>query len=143
MLTRRGAPFLPCQIPCLICHIPVLWFLVCPACRLQAIRRAGSILKDQLSVFMDLQGEAQQGISAGETQVDPLLLLAVGRVAAQNLLGVTTPIGKLRNRDHVHAETNKPVMVTYHPAYLLRSPLEKRKAYADLCAVRRRLDALA
>ncbi len=43
----------------------------------EAIRRAGSILKDQLSVFMDLQGEAQQGISAGETQVDPLLLRPV------------------------------------------------------------------
>ena len=43
----------------------------------EAIRRAGSILKDQLSVFMDLQGEAQQGVSAGETQVDPLLLRPV------------------------------------------------------------------
>jgi DNA-directed RNA polymerase subunit alpha len=43
----------------------------------EAIRRAGGILKDQLSVFVDLQGEAQQGISAGETQVDPLLLRPV------------------------------------------------------------------
>jgi DNA-directed RNA polymerase subunit alpha len=43
----------------------------------EAIRRAGSILKDQLSVFMDLQGESQQGASTGEIQVDPLLLRPV------------------------------------------------------------------
>jgi DNA-directed RNA polymerase subunit alpha len=43
----------------------------------EAIRRAGGILKDQLSVFVDLQGEAQPGASAGETQVDPLLLRPV------------------------------------------------------------------
>lgn len=81
-------------------------------------------------------------LNAQIARVDPALLLAVGRVAAQNLLGVTTPIGKLRSRDHVHAGSGKPMLVTYHPAYLLRSPLEKRKAYADLCAARRRLDAL-
>lgn len=80
-------------------------------------------------------------LNAQIDQIDPTLLLAVGRVAAQNLLGVSTPIGKLRGREHVHPGTGKPVLVTYHPAYLLRSPLEKRKAYADLLGVVRRLGA--
>ncbi|RMF97165.1 MAG: DNA-directed RNA polymerase subunit alpha [Gammaproteobacteria bacterium] len=43
----------------------------------EAIRHAGAILKDQLSVFVDLQGETQAGAAAGETQVDPLLLRPV------------------------------------------------------------------
>jgi len=71
--------------------------------------------------------------------VAPELILAVGRIAAQNLLGVTTPIGKLRGAQHVHPGTHTPVLVTYHPAYLLRSPLEKRRAWEDLKQVARRL----
>jgi DNA polymerase len=64
--------------------------------------------------------------------VQPALILAVGRIAAQNLLQTTTPIGKLRGRVHLLRDTGIPVVVTYHPAYLLRSPGEKRKAWADL-----------
>jgi uracil-DNA glycosylase family 4 len=64
--------------------------------------------------------------------VAPELILAVGRIAAQNLLGVSTPIGKLRGHLHTHAASGTPVLVTYHPAYLLRSPLEKRRAWQDL-----------
>ena len=60
----------------------------------------------------------------------PKLILAVGRIAAQNLLNTDTPIGKLRGR--VHKVYGIPVVVTYHPAYLLRSPGEKRKAWVDL-----------
>lgn len=71
--------------------------------------------------------------------VAPELILAVGRIAAQNLLGVSTPIGKLRGRDHRHPTTDTPVLVTYHPAYLLRSPLEKRRAWEDLKHVAQRL----
>lgn len=63
--------------------------------------------------------------------VKPRIILAVGRVAAQNLLKTTTPIGKLRGYVHSYADT--PLVVTYHPAYLLRSPLEKRRAWDDLC----------
>ena len=62
--------------------------------------------------------------------VQPRIILAVGRIAAQNLLRTTTPIGKLRGI--VHAYQNVPLVVTYHPAYLLRSPLEKRRAFDDL-----------
>jgi DNA polymerase len=72
--------------------------------------------------------------------VAPELILAVGRIAAQNLLGVSTPIGKLRGREHRHPGTGTPVRVTYHPAYLLRSPLEKRRAWEDLKAVARKLE---
>jgi len=60
----------------------------------------------------------------------PDIILAVGRIAAQNLLKTTTPIGKLRGR--VHEYQSVPLVVTYHPAYLLRSPLEKRRAWDDL-----------
>lgn len=62
--------------------------------------------------------------------VRPRIILAVGRIAAQNLLKTTTPIGKLRGVVHDYEQI--PLVVTYHPAYLLRSPLEKRKAWDDL-----------
>ena len=62
--------------------------------------------------------------------VKPKIILAVGRIAAQNLLKTTTPIGKLRGL--VHDYQGVPLVVTYHPAYLLRSPLEKRRAFDDL-----------
>ncbi|MFZ0469983.1 MAG: uracil-DNA glycosylase [Thiogranum sp.] len=64
--------------------------------------------------------------------IQPRMILAVGRIAAQNLLKTETPIGKLRGTVHRYAETGIPVVATYHPAYLLRSPLDKRKAWADL-----------
>ena len=71
--------------------------------------------------------------------VAPELILAVGRIAAQSLLNVATPIGKLRGKTHTHAASGLPVLVTYHPAYLLRSPLEKRRAWQDLKHVAARL----
>lgn len=64
--------------------------------------------------------------------VRPKIILALGRVAAQNLLKVDTPIGKLRGQCFEYAGMRIPVVVTYHPAYLLRSPKEKRKAWEDL-----------
>jgi uracil-DNA glycosylase len=63
--------------------------------------------------------------------VNPKLILCVGRIAAQTLLETDTPIGKLRGQLHRIAG-NRPMIVTYHPAYLLRSPGEKRKSWADL-----------
>jgi len=62
--------------------------------------------------------------------IQPKLIVALGRIAAQNLLNTETPIGKLRGT--VHRLSGLPVVVTYHPAYLLRSPGEKRKAWVDL-----------
>jgi DNA polymerase len=64
--------------------------------------------------------------------VDPVLILAVGGVAAHNLLQTDAPVGRLRGQVHQYGEPGIPLLVTYHPAYLLRSPLEKRKVWADL-----------
>jgi uracil-DNA glycosylase len=74
--------------------------------------------------------------------VNPRLILCVGRIAAQTLLETDTPIGKLRGQLHRIAG-NRPMIVTYHPAYLLRSPGEKRKSWADLLLALRTFDQLA
>ena len=66
------------------------------------------------------------------TMIKPRIILALGRIAAQNLLKVDTPIGKMRGHCFEYADTGIPVVVTYHPAYLLRSPREKRKSWQDL-----------
>jgi DNA polymerase len=62
--------------------------------------------------------------------ISPQIILALGRIAAQNLLQTTESIGRLRGR--IHDYQSIPVIVIYHPAYLLRSPLEKRKVLQDL-----------
>jgi len=67
--------------------------------------------------------------------VQPKIILAVGRIAAQLLLATDTPVGRLRGSQHLLGDT--PLVVTYHPAYLLRSPSQKRKAWDDLCLARR------
>ena len=66
--------------------------------------------------------------------VNPDIVLAVGRIAAQNLLESDAPVGQLRGRRFSLGEI--PLVVTYHPAYLLRSPGQKRKAWDDLCLAR-------
>ncbi|MGR9115742.1 MAG: uracil-DNA glycosylase [Gammaproteobacteria bacterium] len=62
--------------------------------------------------------------------VKPKIILAIGRIAAQNLLKTDQPLSRLRGS--VHHLDDTPVIVIYHPAYLLRSLLEKRKAWDDL-----------
>jgi uracil-DNA glycosylase len=62
----------------------------------------------------------------------PKIMLAVGRIAAQNLLGTDAPLGRLRGQVHHFGEQRTPLVVTYHPAYLLRTPGDKRKAWEDL-----------
>jgi uracil-DNA glycosylase len=64
--------------------------------------------------------------------LQPKIILAVGRIAAQNLLGTEAPLGRLRGQVHRFGELNTPLVVTYHPAYLLRTPADKRKAWEDL-----------
>jgi DNA polymerase len=63
--------------------------------------------------------------------VQPKIILAMGRFAVQSLLQTADPIGRLRGK--VHQYQSVPVIVTYHPAYLLRSLGEKAKAWQDLC----------
>ena len=64
--------------------------------------------------------------------IDPRLILAVGGVAANSLLGLNEKVGVLRGKVHAWGAQEIPLVVTYHPAYLLRSPLEKRKVWKDL-----------
>jgi DNA polymerase len=59
-------------------------------------------------------------------------MLVVGRIAAQSLLQTTVPLGRLRQQVHVFGAAKVPLVVTYHPAYLLRTPGDKRKAWEDL-----------
>jgi DNA polymerase len=64
--------------------------------------------------------------------IKPKIILVVGRIAAQSLLNTDAPIGKLRGQKFVYQGTEIPIVATYHPAYLLRSPQQKRKAWEDL-----------
>ena len=68
--------------------------------------------------------------------IKPRLVLAVGRIAAQQLLHTDSPLGRLRGRAHSLNSGQVPLVVTYHPAYLLRSPSQKRKVWEDLCLAR-------
>ncbi|HWQ39126.1 MAG TPA: uracil-DNA glycosylase [Burkholderiales bacterium] len=63
--------------------------------------------------------------------IRPRLIVALGKVAANNLLGTEATIGSLRGR--VHDCRGTPLIVTYHPAYLLRNLTDKAKAWEDLC----------
>ncbi|MEM7408456.1 MAG: uracil-DNA glycosylase [Pseudomonadota bacterium] len=70
---------------------------------------------------------------AGQIEaVRPALLIALGQVSAQCLLETKAPLGKLRGTVHRYGDLGLPLMVTYHPAYLLRSPAEKRASWEDL-----------
>ena len=71
----------------------------------------------------------------------PEVILAVGRVSAHNLLGTEEAVGRLRGRTHRFDPGDIPLIVTYHPAYLLRRPQDKAKAWQDLQAVYRLLHA--
>lgn len=68
--------------------------------------------------------------------VQPRVIFSVGRVSAQNLLKNQTPVGQLRGQSFVLPDTDIPLRVTYHPAYLLRNPADKAKVWQDLKALR-------
>jgi len=65
--------------------------------------------------------------------IQPTVIVALGKTAALSLLGLdpATPVSALRGKLHRYAD--RPLVVTYHPAYLLRTPADKRKAWSDLC----------
>jgi uracil-DNA glycosylase family 4 len=67
--------------------------------------------------------------------IKPRLIVAMGRFAAQSLLSTDSAIGALRGK--LHDYNGVPVIVTYHPAYLLRNLNDKAKAWEDLCYARR------
>ena len=64
--------------------------------------------------------------------IDPMIIIAVGKVAAQNLLQTDKTMSQLRGRIHSFGAKKTPLVVIYHPAYLLRSPSQKFKAWEDL-----------
>ena len=68
--------------------------------------------------------------------LEPRVIVALGRFAAQSLLKSSLPIGRLRGLRHSYEPFGIPLVATYHPAYLLRSPLEKRKVWSDLRLVK-------
>jgi len=83
-------------------------------------------------------GEAAACREYLERQIElirPKIILAVGKIAAQNLLGTDDPVGRMRGRQHDLGGI--PLIVTYHPAYLLRSPSQKHKSWSDLCLAAR------
>ncbi len=65
-------------------------------------------------------------------RIKPTALLALGQAPAHYLLETKTPLEELRGKIHTYGLTNTPLIITYHPAYLLRSPREKSKAFQDL-----------
>ncbi len=71
--------------------------------------------------------------------IQPRIILVLGRFAAQTLLGADIPVDRLRGQ--VHTYQGVPLVVTYHPAYLLRTPADKGRAWADLLLARRQLKA--
>jgi len=82
--------------------------------------------------------EAQACRAYLDRQIDliqPRVIVALGRVAAQNLLHSDEPLGRLRGKPMSYRDI--PLVITYHPAYLLRKPTDKRKAWEDLCLARR------
>lgn len=70
------------------------------------------------------------------TAVAPDVVIAVGRIAAQRLLQVDMPLGRMRGKTHALPGRDVPLVVTYHPAYLLREPAQKARAWEDLKRVR-------
>ena len=72
--------------------------------------------------------------------VAPKIILAAGRIAAQHLLNTDAPVGRMRGQKHYLGDGQLPVVVTYHPAYLLRSPTQKSKAWQDLLLARQLLE---
>lgn len=76
--------------------------------------------------------DACEAVLARQAELlQPRLVLAMGPQAARRLTGLAEPLGRLRGR--VHLWRDLPVVVTYHPAYLLRSPADKAGAWDDLC----------
>lgn len=72
-------------------------------------------------------------------RIQPKIILALGHVAAQSLLDTKETIGHLRGI--AHQFQGVPLVATYHPAYLLRKPTDKARAWEDLCLARRTLQA--
>ncbi len=74
--------------------------------------------------------------------IQPKLIVALGRIAAQRLLATDQPLARLRGPLHHYGPGQTPLLVTYHPAYLLRSPREKAKSWQDLKGIWQRINGV-
>jgi DNA polymerase len=71
--------------------------------------------------------------------IKPRLLIALGRISSHYLLKTSSSLEKLRNTLHFYGEDRIPLIATYHPAYLLRNPIDKKKAFLDLKFIQKTL----
>ncbi|NKB75596.1 MAG: uracil-DNA glycosylase [Gammaproteobacteria bacterium] len=85
--------------------------------------------------------ECEQYLKLQVQLVKPKVIVALGRISAQLLLKTTMPLGKVRGRIHHYGEHRIPLIATYHPAYLLRSPDQKAKAWDDLWFARQLVES--
>ena len=74
-------------------------------------------------------------------QIAPRVILSVGRISAHHLLNSTSPVGKLIDQTHTLPDSEIPLKVTYHPAYLLRNPAAKSIAWKDMKILHRMLES--
>ena len=121
MLQALGMSRLATSGPLVATVVPVL------KCRVPAQRNPHTEELQQCRAYLERQVALLQ----------PQVIIAMGRWAVQSVLSATSPdnallpLGKLRGQ--VHRFANTPLVVTYHPQSLLRTPLDKAKAWADLC----------
>ncbi|MDH5353605.1 MAG: uracil-DNA glycosylase [Gammaproteobacteria bacterium] len=90
---------------------------------------------------VDEVASCRRYLQAQIEQIKPKVILSVGRVSAHSLLGTTEPVGRLITSLHQLPGSDIPVKVTYHPAYLLRTPTAKAIAWQDMKTVFRMLQA--
>ena len=72
--------------------------------------------------------------------ISPKVIILLGKIAAERILNTSEPMAKLRSIIHYYKETNIPTLVFYHPAYLLRSPSEKKKVWDDILFMRENIN---
>lgn len=82
-------------------------------------------------------------LSAQIELIKPKVILALGRFAAHSLLQTEAPVYKMRESNNILPGTEIPVVVTYHPASLLRNPEQKALSWQDLCKVNQLLETIA
>lgn len=88
---------------------------------------------------VDEVASCRRYLQAQIEQIKPKVILSVGRISAHSLLGTTEPVGRLIPKMHQLPDSDIPVKVTYHPAYLLRTPTAKAIAWQDMKTLHRLL----
>jgi DNA polymerase len=100
------------------------------------VGRAGQLLNDPDTAQIEA---CSSYLDAQIAYVQPKLIVALGRFAAHRLLNTDAPVWRMREADNVLPGSNIPLVVTYHPASLLRNPDNKLRVWQDLCKVRKLL----